>query len=74
RVSDLAQQHGGRIQHGLDRAARTVDQRTGGKYSDRIRSGAGKAKQAVDRLARKDGPGSGPGGGTPPAGPTPPAH
>ncbi|GGS51340.1 antitoxin [Streptomyces griseoviridis] len=74
KVSDLAQQHGDKIQHGLDKAAQTVDEKTKGKYSDRIRSGTGKAKDAVDRLAHQDdpGPGSG-GGGTPPAGPTPPA-
>ncbi|MBD9733965.1 antitoxin [Streptomyces sp. NPDC012461] len=72
KVSDLAQQHGDKIQSGLDKAAKTVDQRTKGKYSDRIQTGTGKAKDAVDRLAHKDEPGSGAGGGsTPPAGPPP---
>ncbi|CAL9402898.1 antitoxin [Streptomyces sp. enrichment culture] len=72
KVSDLAQQHGDKIQHGLDKAAKTVDQRTKGKYSDRIQTGTGKAKDAVDRLAQKDDPGSaGTGGATPPAGPPP---
>ncbi|GGM08988.1 hypothetical protein GCM10010129_61040 [Streptomyces fumigatiscleroticus] len=71
RVTDLAQQHGGRIQQGLDKAAQVVDERTKGRYSDRIRTGTGKAKEAVDRLAHKDGPGAGPGGGTPPSGPPP---
>ncbi|MFF8449229.1 antitoxin [Streptomyces leeuwenhoekii] len=70
KVSDLAQRHGGKIQHGLDRAARAVDERTKGKYSDRIRTGADKAKGAMDRLAHQDGSGSDPGGGTP--GTTPP--
>ncbi|MCS0637646.1 antitoxin [Streptomyces sp. LP05-1] len=69
KVSDLAQQHGDKIDHGLDRAARMVDQRTKGKYSDRIESGTGRAKEALDRLAHKDdGPGSPP---TPP--PPPPS-
>ncbi|WP_320780929.1 antitoxin [Streptomyces sp. CRN 30] len=71
KVSGLAQQHGDKIQQGLDKAAKTVDEKTKGKYSDQIRSGTGKAKDAVDRLADKEDPGSG--GGTPPAGPTPPA-
>ncbi|MEW2072360.1 antitoxin [Streptomyces sp. NPDC012403] len=72
KVSDLAHQHEDRIQHGLDRAARTVDERTKGKYSDRIQTGTGKAKDAVDRLAHKKDPGSGAGGTTtPPAGPPP---
>ncbi|MFD7701234.1 antitoxin [Streptomyces caelestis] len=72
KVSGLAHQHEDRIRHGLDRAARTVDERTKGKYSDRIQTGTGKAKGAVDRLAHRNDPGSGTGGTTtPPAGPPP---
>ncbi|MFL5992819.1 MAG: antitoxin [Streptomyces sp.] len=66
KVSGLAQQHGDKVQHGLDKAAKVVDEKTRGKYSDRIRTGTGKAKGAMDRLAHKygtEGPG---GGGTPP--------
>ncbi|MFF1920855.1 antitoxin [Streptomyces sp. NPDC058221] len=67
KVSDLAQQHGGKIDQGLDKAARTVDEKTKGKYSDKIVSGTQKAKDAVERLSHKDGD------GTPPApGSTPP--
>ncbi|SCF90423.1 antitoxin [Streptomyces sp. Cmuel-A718b] len=79
KVGDLAQQHGGKIEQGLDKAARTVDQKTKGKYSDKIDSGTRKAKEAVDKLGQKDGgtpgtpgapgtPGSAPGGpgNTPP--------
>ncbi|MEU5753807.1 antitoxin [Streptomyces sp. NPDC047829] len=80
KVTDLAQQHGDKIDRGLDKVARTVDEKTKGKYSDRIQTGTGKAKGAMDRLAHKDaygtdGSGGAPGGtpgGTPPAG-TPPA-
>ncbi|MEU3187485.1 antitoxin [Streptomyces sp. NPDC006923] len=64
KVSDLAQQHGGKIEQGLDKAARAVDQKTKGKYSGKIDSGTGKAKEALERLSHKD-------GGTPPP---PPAH
>ncbi|MFG3159983.1 antitoxin [Streptomyces sp. NPDC048232] len=78
KVSDLAQQHEDKIDRGLDKMARTVDEKTKGKYSDRIQTGTGKAKGAVDRLAHKDEgtgggsgtPGSAP-GGPPPAGPPP---
>ncbi|MEE1751680.1 antitoxin [Streptomyces sp. SP18CS02] len=63
KVSGLAQQHGDKIDHGLDKAARLVDQKTKGKYSDKIESGTGRAKHALDRIAHKDD------GGTPP---TPP--
>ncbi|MFE0232095.1 antitoxin, partial [[Kitasatospora] papulosa] len=54
KVGDLAQQHGDKIDQGLDRAARTVDERTKGKYSDKIVSGTQKAKDAVDRLGSKN--------------------
>lgn len=76
KVSDLAQQHGDKIDRGLDKVARTVDERTKGKYSDRIQTGTGKAKGAMDRLAHKDDDGT-PGGGTPgtaPGGPRPPGR
>ncbi|WP_328536306.1 antitoxin [Streptomyces sp. NBC_00344] len=66
KVSDLALQHGEKIGQGLDKAARTVDSRTNGKYSDRIESGTGKAKDALDRLSHKD-DGGGDGDTTPPA-------
>ncbi|MEV5884936.1 antitoxin [Streptomyces sp. NPDC052020] len=71
KVTDLAQQHGDKIQHGLDRAAKAVDEKTKGKYGDRIRTGTDKAKGAMDRLAHKDGTAADTGGGTP--GTTPPA-
>ncbi|MGW6542956.1 antitoxin [Streptomyces massasporeus] len=50
KVSDLAHRHGGKIHHGLDKAAQAVDKTTKGKYSDRIQSGAGRAKSAMGRL------------------------
>ncbi|WP_234314714.1 antitoxin [Streptomyces sp. NRRL F-5135] len=54
KVSDFAQQHGGKIEQGLDKAARTVDEKTKGKYSDKIGSGTGKAKDALGKLTHKD--------------------
>ncbi|BAC70188.1 hypothetical protein AQJ43_32225 [Streptomyces avermitilis] len=65
KVSDLAQQHGDKVERGLDKAAKMVDEKTKGKYSDKIHTGTGKAKGAMDRLAHKDG-GSPGGGATPP--------
>ncbi|GGP98553.1 antitoxin [Streptomyces roseolilacinus] len=67
KVSDLAQQHGDRIDHGIEKAARMVDQRTKGKYTDKIETGTVKARHAVDRLAHRDD-----GSGAPPAPPAPP--
>ncbi|MFJ4786794.1 antitoxin [Streptomyces sp. NPDC088794] len=73
KVSDLAQQHGGKISTGIDKAAKAVDEKTKGKYSDRIQTGTGKAKGAMDRLAHKDDPaGTTPSGGTTPPPETPP--
>lgn len=63
KVGDLAQKNEGRIAEGLDKVAKAVDSKTHGKYSDRITSGAGKAKDALGKIAHKDAPG----------GPTPPA-
>ena len=67
KVSHLAQKHGGKIERGLDKAANTVDKKTKGKYNDKIHSGTGRAKGAMDRLAHKDS-----GDTTPPAEATPP--
>ncbi|MEN3585222.1 antitoxin [Streptomyces sp. ZYX-F-203] len=54
KVSGLAREHGDKIDRGLDKVAKSVDQRTKGKYSERIQSGTGKAKDAMDRLAHRD--------------------
>ncbi|GAA1945163.1 hypothetical protein GCM10009837_84100 [Streptomyces durmitorensis] len=70
KVAGLAQQHGDKIDQGLDKAAKVVDDKTKGKYSDKIQTGTGKAKDAVDRLAGTPDEGTGKGGGTAP--PTPP--
>ncbi|MFF8606386.1 antitoxin [Streptomyces sp. NPDC015346] len=67
KVSDLAQQHGDKIDHGLEKAAKLVDEKTKGKYSDKIESGTGKAKNALDRIAHKDGDAKGEGPTPPPA-------
>ncbi|MGX1544525.1 antitoxin [Streptomyces adustus] len=71
KVSDLAHQHGGKITHGLDKAAKVVDEKTKGKYSDKIQTGTGKAKGAMDRLAHKKGPEAGDSTATPPGSPPP---
>ncbi|WP_330282070.1 antitoxin [Streptomyces sp. NBC_00588] len=71
RMSGFAQQHGDKIAHGLDRAAQVVDEKTKGKYSDRIQTGTGKAKGAMDRLAHKDEPGTGSGTAAAPDSPPP---
>ncbi|MFF2848613.1 antitoxin [Streptomyces sp. NPDC058001] len=54
KVSDLAHQHGEKIDHGLERAAKMVDDKTKGKYSEKIHTGTDKAKGALGRLAGKE--------------------
>ncbi|MEU0404393.1 antitoxin [Streptomyces sp. NPDC006197] len=68
KVADLAQQHGEKIDHGLEKAAKLVDEKTKGKYSDKIHTGTDKAKGAIDRIGHKDDgtPGSGGATTTPP--------
>ncbi|MFJ8732955.1 antitoxin [Streptomyces bauhiniae] len=61
KVTDLARQHGDKVQGGLDKAAQVVDERTKGKYTDKIHAGTDKAKEAVDRLGQEGHkPGEGP--------------
>ncbi|MGD6754910.1 antitoxin [Streptomyces sp. BH105] len=75
KVSDLAQQHGDKIDQGLDKAGKLVDQKTKGKYSDKIRTGTDKAKDAIGRMSStEDGNAENPrdtdGGNTPPPPPS----
>ncbi|WP_033286193.1 antitoxin [Streptomyces sp. NRRL F-525] len=72
KVSGLAQQHGGKIESGLDKAAKMVDEKTKGKYSDKIQTGTGKAKDAMDRLAHQGDTGSAGNTGTESGGTTTP--
>ncbi|MEU3631952.1 antitoxin [Streptomyces fradiae] len=74
KVSDLAQQHGEKIDHGIEKAARMVDQKTKGKYTDKIESGTVKARHAMDRLAHQGEKGDTPPGpeASPPTPPGPP--
>lgn len=71
-ATKVVDQHGDKISRGLDKAAKTADERTGHKHSDKIRKGVSKAKDGLDRLDEKKdrGPGGGSPGSTPPG--TPP--
>lgn len=69
KAGDFVHQHEDQIGRGLDKAAKTVDSRTKGKYRDRLQTGTGKAKEALGRFSQKDtgGPGTtGPGDRTAP--------
>ena len=53
KVSDLAQQHGDKVTHGLDKAAKVVDEKTKGKYTDKLDKVDGLAKK-LDKTAKPE--------------------
>jgi hypothetical protein len=46
--------HGEKVADGIDKAAGMVDKKTKGKYTDKIETGRGKAKEALDKLDGKN--------------------
>ncbi|MBM0127114.1 antitoxin [Pimelobacter simplex] len=68
KVGEAVEKHGDKIESGLDKAAGFVDDKTGGKYHDKIEGATGKAKDALGKLEGDD-----PGPDQPPAGDTPPS-
>ncbi|NLU65701.1 antitoxin [Streptomyces sp. HNM0574] len=69
KVKGMLGQHGDKVTKGIDKAAQVADSKTKGKYSNQIRSGTQKAKDATERLGREGGQGgSGNGGGKGPGG------
>ena len=53
KAGDLADQHGDKVKGAIDKAATTADEQTKGKYAGKIGTGAGKAKEAIDKLGKK---------------------
>lgn len=54
KVADLVDEHGEQVGQGLDKAGAFVDDRTGGKYTDKVATGVEKAKEGLDKLDGKD--------------------
>lgn len=50
KIKNLVKGNKGKVEQGLDKAADTIDSKTGGKYSDKIDTGVDKAKDALDKL------------------------
>ena len=46
--------HGDKIATGVDKAAETIDKKTGGKHHDNIAKGQTQAKDALDKLDGKN--------------------
>lgn len=50
KAKDLAAEHEDKVKEGIDKVADMADERTEGKYSDQISTGAEKAKDFVEDL------------------------
>ncbi|MFJ2113269.1 MULTISPECIES: antitoxin [unclassified Streptomyces] len=51
---DLAEEHGEAIGQGLEKVADVIDDKTDGKYSDKIDTGVEKAKDFLEGLGDSD--------------------
>ena len=54
KAADLVNEHGEQVGEGLDKAGDFVDEKTGGKYGDKIDMGVEKAKERLDNLDGQD--------------------
>ena len=61
KAQDLVGEHGDSMKDGVDKAADFVDDKTGGKHTDKIEGVAEKAKDGIDKLAGDDKAGGGDG-------------
>ena len=53
KAKDAVDQHGDKISQGIDKAAKMADDKTKGKYSDKIDTAQQKSKEALDKLDGK---------------------
>jgi hypothetical protein len=54
-VVQQVDQHSDQISRGIDKAGSVIDQKTGGKYSDKIAAGQQKVREGLDKVeGRKD--------------------
>ena len=54
KLTQAVDSQGDKIAGGLDKAGQLVDKKTGGKYSEKIKTGVDKAKGALDGLDGKN--------------------
>jgi hypothetical protein len=50
KLTETVNTHGDKLKDGLDRAGRTIDQKTDGRYTDKIQRGTKAAGDALDNL------------------------
>lgn len=63
KASEAVDKHGPKIADGIDKAGAFADQKTKGKYSDKIAKGTTKAKEGLDKIDGKNDGDTGPAGG-----------
>ncbi len=54
KLTKAVDDHGDKIAGGIDKAAKTVNEKTGGKHADKIDKATGKARDALDSLDGKN--------------------
>lgn len=54
KAKDAVDEHADQIDDGIEKLAGYVDQRTGGKHTDKIDKAAGQARKLVEKLDRGD--------------------
>lgn len=58
KLSDAAEQHGDKIDQGIDKGSDVADEKTGGKHSEQIDQGADRLREGVDDLGGGDAQGA----------------
>lgn len=53
-AADAVDKHGDKIGGAVDKAALVIDEKTGGKHTDKLTAGADKVKEALDGLDGKN--------------------
>lgn len=54
KIGDLVDKNSDKIADGMDKAGNFLDSKTGGKHSDKIETGKGKLRDALDGLDGKN--------------------
>lgn len=55
KTEEAVDQHGDKVDSGLDKAGSTIDERTGGQHSEHIDKGTDKAREGLDGLDGQQG-------------------
>ncbi|MGQ5594984.1 antitoxin [Streptomyces sp. ESR1.13] len=53
KLEDVAEEHGDKITSGLEKAGGLIDDKTGGKHSDKIDAAVDKAQDYIEKLGDK---------------------